>query len=490
MKLHQHLNPSKLNDSEIDEFIEYTRQSEIKLARTSFWSFCKLLEPDFYTEEKWHLKLICDTLQDLYQGKLINPTNNKPYKKLLMSIPPRFGKSRTLVNFSRWIFGINIKNRVITVSYNDEMAVEFSRFTRDGIRDKKTFPHDIDYSDIFPKVKIKDGNASFHQWALEGEFFNYKGAGLNSGLTGKGCNIAICDDLIKDHRVAYNTDELEKIWSWYKGTFLSRIEKGGVQIINMTRWSNDDVIGKILKTEAAKDWYVLRLAVVDKNGVPLCPSIIDYEEFDFLKNPENADPFIFSANYLQEPPDLLGAIYNFKTYVTLPKIEKLKLSYADLADEGVDYLSMPFANDYGDGYLYVVDWIYTQEKMGHTLNECADKIAINKPDYNYLEGNNGGNFFTDQLIKKVREEYNLRSIKIEAFHQSGNKNARIASTCNTANNILLMPHDWAIRWPHLYAILIKYKIGMTPDDGADSIAGLIEKYEALKGKGGHSKKYR
>lgn len=463
--------------------IVFIRNHEIRLAKKSFWHFCKLLEPDFYKEKMWHLKHICNTLQGIYEGTIINPETGKPYKKLLMSIPPRFGKSRTLVNFSRWLFGKSKKNRIITASYNDEMAVEFSRFTRDGIREKKTYPHETDYSDIFPDVKIKDGNAAFHQWALEGEFFNYKGAGLNGGLTGKGCNIAICDDLVKDHHVAFNDDALKKIWDWYRGTFLSRIEKGGIEIVNMTRWSKNDVIGRILQTKQAKNWLVLRLPVIDNYGNLLCEDIIDQEKFEFISDPENMDPFIYVANYLQQPIDLVGSIYDFKTYENIPSraFLNLKLAYADLADRGKDFLSMPFAVDGGNGFLYVTDWIYTQDIMNDTIDDCAAKIAINEPDHTYLEGNNGGAFFTDQLTEKVRNNHGFYG-EIESFHQSGNKIARIRSTRHTANNIMLFPSDWADRWPALYANLTTFKIGNESDDGADSVAGLIEKYEELKGK--------
>lgn len=473
-----------LSDNDIDNFIQFVREQEIKLCRNSFWHFCKTLEPDFYQDHRWHLQLICDVLQGIYEGTLINPETGKAYKKLMMSIPPRHGKSRTLVNFSRWLFGKDTKNKVITASYNDEMAVEFSRFTRDGIRDRKTYPHEIDYSDIFPDVTIKQGNASFHQWALEGEFFNYKGVGLGGGITGKGCTIGICDDLVKDSATAYNDTALKKIWDWYTGTFLSRIERGGIQIMNMTRWSKNDPIGRIRQTKAFKDWYVLELPVIDKNGNLLCPDIFDMEMYEFSSNPENFDPIIFSANFLQIPVDLLGSLYSLKRYGNLPTRFKKIYAYADVADEGNDYLSLPAFGDAGDGFLYYLDWIYTQDNMGETDKESAEMIARLKPDYTWLEGNNGGSYYTKQVIRLTREEFNFRG-KIESFHQSGNKIARIRNTANTANNIMLYPPDFELRKPELYGHLITFKPNESKiDDAPDSIAGLIEKYEEVKNKTG------
>jgi predicted phage terminase large subunit-like protein len=488
--------PAILDDSftdlEKDQFIQFVREQEIALCRQSFWHFCKTLEPDFYTESRWHLRLICDTLQGIYDGTLINKETGKAYKKLLMSIPPRMGKSRTLVNFSRWLFGKDTKNKVITASYNDEMAVEFSRFTRDGIRDKKTYPHEIDYNDVFPHVNIKQGNASFHQWALEGEFFNYKGAGVNGGLTGKGCNVAICDDLVKDAATAYNDIALKKIWDWYTGTFLSRREKGCIEIVNMTRWSKNDVIGRIRQTKAFKDWYVLELAIVDKHGNLLCEELFDQEMYEFSSNAENFDPIIFSANYLQIPVDLLGSLYKLNIYPKLPGKFKKIYAYADTADEGNDYLSFPVFGDGGDGFLYFLDWIYTKDNMTTTDKESAEMLARLKPDYTWIEGNNGGAYYTTQVIRITREDFGFRSGKIVSFHQSGNKLARIRSTANTANNIMLYPPDFSYnpKYAELYGHLLTFKPeGKIPDDGPDSIAGLIEKYEEFKKKSGHSKNY-
>jgi hypothetical protein len=160
--------------------------NEVKseLSRRFFWKFCKTISPDYYTDDKPYLKKICDTLQNLYEGKLLK-NNGTPYRNLNIEIPPRHGKSRTLTNFSAWILGKDNTNKIITASYNDDLAQDFSRFTRDIISEDKVNPDDLVYSDIF-SAKIKHGDAAAHKWALDGQFFNYKGTGIQGSLTGKG----------------------------------------------------------------------------------------------------------------------------------------------------------------------------------------------------------------------------------------------------------------------------------------------------------------
>jgi len=201
-------------DSELDlaKIVALQREINIRKARENLWAYCCIVSPDFYKGDRWHLWLICETLQALYERRLtkglfwdICHSKNVPswyadtvnwdrladgivYTKLMINMPPRHGKSRTLVNFCDWILGEDRHNKIITVSYNTDAATDQSRYVRDGIMMKKNLPTDIVYSDIFPASRIAKGNSSFMKWSLEGCFFNYLGAGLEGTLTGRGGN--------------------------------------------------------------------------------------------------------------------------------------------------------------------------------------------------------------------------------------------------------------------------------------------------------------
>jgi len=106
----------------------------IRESRDSFWRFCQTLAPEFYQNSRWHLRKTADCLQALYEGTPM--PDGKVYRKLMMNSPPRHGKSRTLINWCMWCYGKNITNRIITASYGDDLATDFSRYTRDGIREE------------------------------------------------------------------------------------------------------------------------------------------------------------------------------------------------------------------------------------------------------------------------------------------------------------------------------------------------------------------
>jgi hypothetical protein len=95
--------------------------------------------------------------------------------------------------FEQWLLGKSKDNRIITVSYNTDLASDISRYVRDGIMQQKVIPTDIVFSDVFPGCRISKGNAGFMKWALEGSFFNYMGTGMEGSLTGSGAN-CLADD--------------------------------------------------------------------------------------------------------------------------------------------------------------------------------------------------------------------------------------------------------------------------------------------------------
>ena len=338
--------------------------------RESFWFFCKKLAPDFYIDSRVHLKTMCDTLQEFYEGTLLNG-KNKPYKKLLLQMPPRHGKSRTLFMFAAWMLGKDNTNKIITASYNDILAQSFSKYTRNVILAEKTDPTEWIYSDIFD-ARIKYGDASASSWALEGQFFNYRGTGLGGTLTGTGANFLIIDDPVKDSETAYNETALDKIWQWYTGTFLSRGEHS-LQVLCQTPWSSKDIGGRLLASEPEL-WYNLSMPACDKNGKMLCDDILTHEEYEYLKT--HGDEHIIAANYDLMRIDIKGALYGsgFQTYEKLPGRKDQICGYTDTADEGQDFLSS-FVGVRSGVDFYVTDILFTQEPQEITELEQADMIA-------------------------------------------------------------------------------------------------------------------
>lgn len=473
-------------------------EENIKKAKESFWEYCKLTNPDFYTEKRTFLKEYCNTLQNLYDRKLFLPTG-EICLKLMINFPPRHGKSRTLVLFVQWCFGQDDNEKAITCSYNDDVASDFSRFTRDGIDAKSQMDEDIFdltlkygsidkipeieadnikyvFADVFPTVKIKKGDASYSKWALEGKFFSYKGAGVGGAITGRGGSITIVDDPVKDGATAYNEDALKKIYEWYTNTFKSRAETGAIQIINMTRWSSNDICGVLLSDEEeAKQWLHVEYEACDKDGNMLCESILSKKEYLSLKRVMNED--IFMANYHQTPVDITGSLYGeFKIYDVYDsdKVEK-RISYTDTADEGSDFLCSICADVIGK-YGYVTDIYYTEDSMEVTEKETARRLDLHGVRDALIESNNGGRGFARNVVNILTKIFRNKKCNVTWFHQSKNKRSRILVNASNVIEQIIMPEGWKKKYPEFYEAVKRYqrKGKNAHDDAPDALTGLVE----------------
>ena len=462
--------------NETYEYLLAERENVVRKARMSFWNFCKALHD--YKDEWGSLHDLCDTLQALYERKLLD-SNNKPYKKLMINMPPRHYKTRTLILFSTWCFGVNPKETIISTSYSDDLATEFSRYTRDEINKEKNFDYEIVYSDIFPESKIKHGDASYKKWALEGCHFSYKGAGFGASITGKGAKIAIIDDQIKDYEEAMNEMMLEKRWNWYTGTFKSRIEQNAIEIICMTRWSDRDICGMILNNPKESSKWHRMVHEVEKDGIMLCDDMLNHESF--IEKQEIMDEAVFIANYYQRTVDQKGKLYQeLKTYDRLPEdkdgrlLSDRVLCYVDTADEGVDYLCAIAGIEYHK-CCYITDIYYTQEPQEITESKTTKFIIANDVKDCMVESNNGGRAFSRNVKRLLTERLHYSTI-LRWFHQSKNKNTRILTNASNVERRIFFPVNWHVKYPKFYLHVNSYMRNKNNkhDDAEDTLTGIIE----------------
>lgn len=506
--------------------------------RENFWEYEKLKNPRFFKEDRWHLKEIAVTLQSLVEDRIIRRIpesgwhiadpeeivrlreTDTPYevcKKLMLNIPPRHGKSYSLSEFEQWYLGKFNTGSVITVSYNDILSERFSGNVRDGIDATKLDPRVTVFSDIFPGVRIKPGDAAKKLWALLGSFFSYLGTGFGGTITGIGCRLGVIDDPVKNSREAFNDTVLDGQYDWYTDTFISRVEEGGYQIINMTRWSTRDLCGRLLEEEPG-EWYVLNYPAcanarkiyrvedccrsrelescrgcseypcdyyqgeqLDQDGKiigrMMCPELLSFKSWNDKRR--LMSQAIFEANYQQQPVDVTGALYaqGFKTYdpaaLDRGSFERI-CNYTDTADEGSDNLcSISFGVI--DRYAYVTDVYYTDEGMEKTEPETARRLKQQGVKEALIESNNGGRGFARNVIAILKRWGWTRTV-VTWFHQSANKTARILSNATNVCEQVIMPEDWERRWPEFAKHIKKYqrKGKNEHDDAEDCLTGVVE----------------
>ena len=458
------------------------RQAKRELARREFFYFCNLMASDFYKPERRYLVELCEELQAFYE--------DEKAKVLIINEPPRHGKSRTASLFVEWVLGRNPAEKIMTGSYNNILSATFAKNVRNAIQEVKADENITVYSDIFPNVRIKRGDAAMDMWSLDGGYNSYLATSPSGTATGFGCSLLIIDDIIKNAEEAYNETAKEKSWLWVTNTMLSRLEEGGKILIIMTRWASDDLAGRAIEHfgDAAK---VITMKALQPDGTMLCDEILSRHSYEEKVRAMGED--IASANYQQEPIDVKGQLYSsFKTYERIPTdangnpLFTAIRNYTDTADTGSDYLCSIVYGVY-NGEAYVLDLLYTKEAMEETEPATAAMLYRNGVNVADFESNNGGRGFARQVRRILQDTYQSNKTVINTFAQTKNKAARILSNSTWVMEHIYFPTNWKDRWPEYHGAMTRYqREGKNAhDDAPDATTGIAEKINAPQIKAAH-----
>lgn len=452
--------------TEIPEYVRHEAKKE--LARRYLYDYCQLRYPKLYKDERLYLKEVCEKIQQF--------TEQNEKRFLVINLPPRFLKSLTGTCLVEWLFGLNPKLKVMTGSYNETLSTTFARKVRDTIDEQPSKGIEV-YNNLFPKTKVKYGQASKSLWALDGSGQdNYLATSPTGTATGFGANYIILDDIIKNAEEAYNSMVLDKHWDWFTNTMMSRTEGDSWKVIDiMTRWAKDDLAGRIIDNYGDLVEVITFKAVQD-DGSMLCEDILTKEDY-LIKTQEMASEIV-EANYNQKPIDVKGRLYeSFMTYETLPDSAKdaRKLNYTDTADKGADFLCSVCYTPIGED-VYINDVYISDDKMEVTEPEVADMLDRNNVNEAEIESNNGGRGFARNIERLLKERQCLKCVVTDK-PQTANKEARILSSSAWVSRHVFMPPNWIKKYPQFAKQLLSYqrKGKNEHDDAPDVMASIYER---------------
>lgn len=178
---------------------------------------------------------ICERLE-----KFLEAVKAGKSPRLMLLVPPRGGKSEiSSVRFPAWALGKYPDLEMMNIGYNLDLPLEFSRQVRDQLNDKY-------YKKVFPDTEINPQNRSAESWKT-----THRGgltvAGVGGPITGKGADILIVDDPIKNMEEADSFTIREKLEQWFFSTAYTRLSPGGGVLIIQTWWHFDDLAGRLLQ---------------------------------------------------------------------------------------------------------------------------------------------------------------------------------------------------------------------------------------------------
>lgn len=225
-------------------------------------------------------------------------------QRLIINIPPRYGKTESVIHFIAQGIALSPDNNYMYVSYSQTLA----RKQTETIRDIIQLPL---YRDLFG-VQVKDDSSAKDDFkTVQGG--SIYGVGAGGAITGRGAGVKgaydrpgggiIIDDIHKPDEVT--SDVIRNgIKDWYYNTLQSRTNSPNTPIVVIGQCLHeDDLIAHLKKSP---EWVIVSLPALDACGNALHPQM--HSRQALLKMQEES-PYHFAAQYQQDPQPAGGGIY-------------------------------------------------------------------------------------------------------------------------------------------------------------------------------------
>lgn len=363
--------------SAIEKKIATAKRAKLALeSRDDFLKFVKLTMPDIEDPENVDLSTFRDAKHHRALAKVLEKVEKGHIPRLIVTLPPRHGKTELISRrFIPWLLGRGPYRNIIFATYNEP-------FSQDIGSDCRNIMQSPGFKQVFPKFRFRMGGLSREKLqAAEGGMAAFVGRG--GSITGRGADILIIDDPIKDSEEAQSPALRTKLWEWFTQVAMTRLmTKFACVVVVHTRWHEDDLIGRITdpsnpcysEEEAAK-WKIINLPAIAKENDPLgrAPGEALWpERFDleFLNAAKRLDSKGFSALYQQQPTPEDGDLFRADWIVTYDKSRlptDLRIYAASDHAIGTDktrndstVMIVGGVDSYGDLYILDVWW----EKAG------------------------------------------------------------------------------------------------------------------------------
>jgi len=181
--------------------------------------------------------------------------------RIILTMPARHGKSEFLsVNTPIWFLEKWPSKFVMNISYGSELATDFSLRVRDTFQD-------VDLHHLL-RTRIRADKKRVDRW-LTPNGGGLTAAGIGGPLTGRGADLMLIDDYIKNAEDSLSETLRKKTWEWFKSTAYTRLEPDASLIILATRWNIMDLIGMCVTELPHENWEVINLPALAEVNDPL-----------------------------------------------------------------------------------------------------------------------------------------------------------------------------------------------------------------------------
>ncbi|MGH9652599.1 MAG: phage terminase large subunit [Bryobacteraceae bacterium] len=227
------------------------------------------------------------------------------HAKLMITMPPRHGKSELASRYTPpWYLSRWPGHRVMLCAYEADFAATWGRKARNLVQENP-----------WCGIKVNARSTAAKRWDVAGHSGGMVTAGVGGPITGKGANLLIIDDPVKNAEQAQSQTFRDRAWEWYQQTAFTRLEPNGKVLAIMTRWHEDDLFGRLLDREP-DSWRVINLPALAeehdllrrKVGDALWPARYDANALASIRT--TIGMRAFTALYQQRPSPIEGSLFH------------------------------------------------------------------------------------------------------------------------------------------------------------------------------------
>lgn len=346
-----------------------------------------------------------------YQGAI-----DDLYDIICVSMPPGTGKTTLLKFFNSAVIGWYPNDYNLFYSHSGDIT----RMYYDGVYQMVSDTDEYTWDEIFPDLHVTSTNAKMQQFNIGKykPFPSLQTASVGSENAGKvrASKFLLVDDMIGKLEEALNKNTLEKQWGAYTVDARQRktMDSDGKpckEIINATRWSTMDVIGRVMSMYEGNP-RVKVIAMPDIDPVT-GQSNFDYEYGGFTVAFFNdqahlMDDISYKCLFKQEPIEREGLVFpedKIRRYLNLPHGEpEIITAQCDTKGKGTDYFVLPVLQKFGDDY-YCVDCVCDNTADYEIQYENAANILVNNEVQECeFERNAGGDRVAMEVNKRVEQK--------------------------------------------------------------------------------------
>ena len=478
------LDKTKSSSELLELYVLYTDILKL-LAPHDFACFNEYLELDedktqlnrgFHYHRKEHMLEVYDSLNkmEIYDELDV----------LLISLPPRTGKTTYGIRFLAWISGRHPEYTQLATSYSDSITSSFYIGVMEVMLNER-------YTDVFPDSPIVNQNAKRQEIWLKvmRRYPTIAFVPVNGSVTGRveANNYLYVDDIVSGMEEALSITRLEKLWTIFSGNFYQRRKQGCKMVIIATRWSVHDPMSVIERMyDGDPRFKNIKIPALDEDGNSNFKFAGGFDENYYSDIRKAIDPLSFEALYMQNPIEREGLLYHddeMMYYTELPKERPdTIIAICDSKNLGNDYVASAVGYVYGDN-IYIDDVVYNNGLPEVTRPLVANMWIKHNVVMADVEMNNGGNYYAEDLQNLVKSGDGKTSVRM--FYSSNNKTTKIITYSDFVKKNFVFKAKSAYHPKSEYGQFMSAIFSWTQsgtnkhDDAVDAIAMMAQKFQDM-----------